>query len=162
MQHQRFPPDDSREWLNRARSNLAIAQTGAQGAYMEDLLFEAQQAAEKAIKAVLIEDGIAFPYTHDLEKLLVLLPLARQPIPEQVQQAPRLSSFAFATRYPDVVASITDEGFRDLLGVAEAVVRWAEDEIQYHPLIAGSQTPLWPFASAAVWERPLVPRGRGN
>ena len=32
--------------------------------------FHAQQAAEKAIKAVLLHEGIAFPRTHDLTELV--------------------------------------------------------------------------------------------
>jgi HEPN domain-containing protein len=47
----RFPPDDPREWLNRARSNLRRAAVRAEGVYLEDLCYDAQQAAEKAIKA---------------------------------------------------------------------------------------------------------------
>ena len=47
---ERRPPDDPREWLNRARSNLALAKSLVPEAYLEDLCFEAQQAAEKAIK----------------------------------------------------------------------------------------------------------------
>jgi len=42
-------------WLRRAESNLHIAHLGkAQGVFLEDLCFEAQQAAEKAMKALLI------------------------------------------------------------------------------------------------------------
>ena len=63
---ERFPPDDPREWLNRARSNMAKAKNRVPDAYLEDLCFDAQQAAEKAIKAVMIVRGIDFPYTHDL------------------------------------------------------------------------------------------------
>ena len=37
--------DDPREWLNRARSNLERAQTTLPGVYLEDLCFDAQQAA---------------------------------------------------------------------------------------------------------------------
>ena len=51
---ERYSPDDPREWLNRARSNLALAKNRIPDAYLEDLCFEAQQAAEKAIKAILI------------------------------------------------------------------------------------------------------------
>ncbi len=51
-QPERFPPDDPREWLNRARSNLVRAKNRIPGAYLEDLCFDAQQAAEKAIKGV--------------------------------------------------------------------------------------------------------------
>ena len=47
---ERFPPDDLREWLNRAGSNLAMAKNRAPGAYLENLCFQAQQAAEKAVK----------------------------------------------------------------------------------------------------------------
>ena len=73
-QRERFPPDDPREWLNRARSNLAIAKSRVTGAYLEDLCFDAQQAAEKAIKAVLIFRGIDdFPYSHDLVRLTTIL-----------------------------------------------------------------------------------------
>ena len=47
---ERFPPDDPREWLNRAGSNLAMAKNRTPGAYLEDLCFQGQQAAEKAVK----------------------------------------------------------------------------------------------------------------
>ena len=46
---ERYPPDDPREWLNRARSSLAMAKNRIPDAYLEDLCFEAQQAAEKAV-----------------------------------------------------------------------------------------------------------------
>ena len=59
---ERFPPDDPREWMNRARSNLARLKSRVPGVYLEDLCFDAQQAAEKAIKAMLIACNIEFPY----------------------------------------------------------------------------------------------------
>lgn len=56
----RLPPDDPREWLNRAQSNVLRARMRMPGVYLEDLCFDAQQAAEKAIKAVLIARSIPF------------------------------------------------------------------------------------------------------
>ena len=47
---ERFPPDDPREWMNRARSDLTQAKSQMPGVYLENLCFNAQQAAEKAIK----------------------------------------------------------------------------------------------------------------
>ena len=35
---ERFPSDDPREWLNRARSNLARARDRAAEVYLEDLV----------------------------------------------------------------------------------------------------------------------------
>ena len=50
---ERFPPDDPMEWLNRAKSNLAIAKNRVPDAYLEDLCFEAQQAAVDTAEAVI-------------------------------------------------------------------------------------------------------------
>jgi len=49
---ERYPPDDPRERLNRARSSLAQAKVEHPDVYFEDLCFNAQQAAEKAIKTL--------------------------------------------------------------------------------------------------------------
>ena len=73
MSPERLPPDDPREWLQRARSDLALAKTHPPEAYLEDLCFEAEQAAEKAIKVLLIKREVAFPYVHDLARLLTVL-----------------------------------------------------------------------------------------
>ncbi len=56
----RFPPDSPLEWLNRARSDLELARSLKPDVYLEDLCFHAQQAAEKAIKALLIHHGTPF------------------------------------------------------------------------------------------------------
>jgi HEPN domain-containing protein len=66
-------PDDPREWLNRARGNLARAMAPVPGGFLEDLCFDAQQCAEKAIKAVFVHRGETFPYIHDLKRLIGLL-----------------------------------------------------------------------------------------
>jgi len=94
----RYPPEDPREWLNRARSNLALAKAKRKGVYLEDLCFDAQQAAEKAIKAFLIKLDVDFPYAHDLAELLTLLEKSGQKIPASVRQAQGLSRYAVFTR----------------------------------------------------------------
>jgi HEPN domain-containing protein len=66
MKPSRFLPTDPREWLRRARSNLVHSRAEADEVDPAELCFDAQQAAEKAIKAVFIHRGEAFPYTHGL------------------------------------------------------------------------------------------------
>ncbi len=66
MNEKRLPPDDPKEWLNRAYSNLTRGKNKIPGIYLEDLCFDAQQTAEKAIKALLLHIGVRFPHTHDL------------------------------------------------------------------------------------------------
>lgn len=68
------PVGTSREWLRRAKSNLACArQPKPDEAVWEDLCFDAQQAAEKALKAVLIGRSIDFPRTHNIRVLLSIV-----------------------------------------------------------------------------------------
>lgn len=121
-----LPPDDPREWLNRAHSNLIRAKTEIPGVYLEELCFDAQQAAEKAIKALLIHRGVAFPYVHDLADLITLLQQSGEMVPETVREAGRLTRFAVVTRYPGVSESVTHEEYQEAITIAERVVRWVE------------------------------------
>lgn len=132
MRNERFPPDDPREWLNRARSNLAKASTSPEipEIYLEDLCFDAQQATEKAVKAVLIHLDVRFPYVHDLAQLLTLVEQAGQSIPESAQRARGLSDYAVETRYPGLAEPVTWEEYDEAIAIAEAVVRWAEGIIK--------------------------------
>ena len=126
---ERFPPDDPREWMNRARSSLAIAKNRVPQAYLEDLCFEAQQAAEKSIKAVMIARNIEFPYVHDLDRLLSLLEDEGEVIPASIRQASNLTKYATVTRYPGDMGPVTAQEYAEAIAIAEAVVRWAEERI---------------------------------
>ncbi|MCP3958238.1 MAG: HEPN domain-containing protein [bacterium] len=126
----RDPPAGSPEdWIRRAQSDLALAGTPPEvGVLLEDLCFHAQQAAEKALKAVLISRSVPFPRTHSLTRLLELMPRAL-PIPEKVQAAVILTDYAVATRYPGAYEPIEDEEYREALILAGAVVSWAVGEL---------------------------------
>ncbi len=130
---ERFPPDDPREWLNRARSNLAKAKARIVDVYWEDLCFDAQQAAEKAIKAVLIHHGVEFPYVHDLNRLLALLEARGLAIPDAVRRATRLTRYATITRYPGVPESVSEAQYQEAVASADAVVHWAQGRLQRCP-----------------------------
>jgi len=123
-------PDDPRLWLDRAKSNLALARSRSDDIYLEDLCFEAQQAAEKAIKAVLIHLDIRFPYVHDLAELLTLLIQRGLHVSEAVKQAARLTRFAVAARYPSVMEPVAKDEYMDALHTATLVVQWASDIIE--------------------------------
>ncbi|HUT32271.1 MAG TPA: HEPN domain-containing protein [Planctomycetota bacterium] len=132
---QRFEPDDPREWLSRARSNLLRARTsrGIEGLYLEDICFDAQQAAEKAIKAVLVWRRVDFPKTHDLGVLLTLVRDEHIPLPDELAQARRLSEYAVSTRYPSRGEPASEEDCDSAIRCAEAVLRWATDLITPPP-----------------------------
>jgi HEPN domain-containing protein len=106
-----------------------LARASGAGIYLEDLCFNLQQAAEKAIKALLIKHGVAFPYVHDLGELLLLLEDVGQSVPEMIRQSVRLTRFAVFTRYPGFAPPIGHEEYREALAIAEAVLRWAEEQV---------------------------------
>ncbi|MBI2924943.1 MAG: HEPN domain-containing protein, partial [Verrucomicrobia bacterium] len=89
-----MPPDSPGEWLNRARSDLAIARTSIPGAYLEDLCYHAQQAVEKALKALLLQRVGRFPYVHDLAALVSRLEEANVLVPDHVRDAVALTKYA--------------------------------------------------------------------
>ena len=99
------------------------------GGYLEDLCFDAQQAAEKAVKAVFIHRSETFPYSHDLERLLLLLERKGHTIPKYVKDAKDLTQYAHLTRYPGMADPVTRREYRRAVRIAAAVLRWAERQV---------------------------------
>jgi len=128
-----MPHDDRQagsaiDWLARAKGDLALA--GAElpdGAFLEDLCFHAQQAAEKALlKAVHVHHSIKFRYTHDLDELVTNLKRNGKDIPLAIEDATILTTFAWEARYPGVAEPITTDEHKEAVSMAAAVVQWAE------------------------------------
>ena len=118
------------EWLKRAKSNLALAkQPKTEDIYWEDLCFETQQAAEKALKAVLLSKKIRFRFVHDLAELITLLENNGVSLPEGVRTAAILTDYSVEVRYPGPFEPVTKEEFKKALKIAESVVAWAEKQI---------------------------------
>jgi HEPN domain-containing protein len=112
--------------VKSSSGNLALAKAKRKGVYLEDLCFDAQQAAEKAIKALLIKVDVDFPYVHDLAELLTLLEKSGQKIPESIKHAEALSRYAVFTRYPGMGPQINLKEYEEAVKIAGQVVRWAE------------------------------------
>jgi len=130
MPPERAEPGSPADWLARAESNLLLAQQPKPaGALWEDLCFQSQQAAEKALKAVLIAHGIPFRFTHSIEALLDLMP-ADVPVAADLRAAAKLTDYAVMSRYPGDYPPVTEEEYRDALRHARTVVSWARRMVQ--------------------------------
>jgi HEPN domain-containing protein len=124
-------PGSPQEWLARARGDLALARAPLPpGGFYEDLCFHAQQAPEKALKAVYLHGGWTFRYVHDLEELITGLRQNGLRVPEAVEDAVVLTSYAFEARYPGLAEPVSEEEYRQALELAQMVVRWAEEMIE--------------------------------
>lgn len=91
----------------------------------EHLCFHAQQAAEKALKAVLLARGVTFPRTHDLAFLVDQLPQAIS-IPPELIDLPTLSKYAVQNRYPGDTIPVTVKHRAHAVRLAGQTVSWAK------------------------------------
>ena len=122
-------PGSPTNWLRHARSDLALARVQRPaGVLFEGLCFHAQQAAEKALKAVLLTRAIPVPQTHNIGTLLDLLP-PDIILPAPVRQAVSLTEYAVSSRYPGDLEPVEEKEYREAVGLAEAVVSWAESMV---------------------------------
>ena len=121
-----MPLDEvSVRWLKYAESDLAVARgVDRPGVLRETLCFHAQQAAEKAIKAVLVVGGIEPARTHDLAVLLATVPGTLLAGLDAMNVA-ALTVYAVASRYPgdDEPVSVGEQA--EALATAVEVVEWA-------------------------------------
>jgi HEPN domain-containing protein len=128
-----MPPEragrgDPHRWLRRASGDLAIASQGRTlpGAFLEDLCFHAQQAAEKAIKAVLLHKRIRFRKTHSIRELLSVCQSNAINVPEEILVSAVLTQYAIEVRYPEDFEPVTSEEYTRAVELAQRVYLWAE------------------------------------
>jgi HEPN domain-containing protein len=129
MRSERLPPDTPGEWLNRAESDLAIAGSRIEGAYLEDLCYHAQQSVEKALKALLLRLVGEFPYIHDIGELLNTLKKVNVVVPGDVLLSAALTEYAVSGRYPGFDEPVTSEQWRDAVAKASEVMEWVKAEL---------------------------------
>ncbi len=119
------------DWIARAEASLALARMCGPGVAFEDLCFQAQQAAEKALKAIYVHRGIDFPFVHDLDRLLEGLEEQGLAIPEAVDAATVLTRYASETRYPGGFEPLCAADHAESLSLAEAVLAWARVHVGF-------------------------------
>ena len=124
-----------RRWMEKATNDLRNAEHTlllADDCPYDTVCFHAQQCVEKCLKAVLVREQTAFPKTHDLEELSLLLPesFAR---PASVEEMARLTPYGTSFRYPDDWRPVTRDEAEWSVGVArrvrEAIDSWLRDRL---------------------------------
>jgi len=114
-----------RKWIEKAEHDLQTAahslKLGKAGP-TDTICFHVQQCVEKYLKALLHARGITFAKTHDVHKLLTLLPLVDRPMLDQEMQE-RLTDYATVSRYPDIIADPTLAEARKAVAIARRIRR---------------------------------------
>ena len=88
-----------RGWLRKAESDLVAMDASLKAGAMDAACFHAQQAAEKCLKAYLTSLEAAFPYTHNLNKLIELCSRVDPGFKDLADQADSLNPYAVQLRY---------------------------------------------------------------
>lgn len=126
--------NNAQEWLDFAEADLGSAQYLFDNYYRKPyhiICYHAQQAAEKALKAVIVANGSAggVPKMHDLEFLLNQMKNYANIRDEFYDYADVLTPYGISVRYPGEVV-ITEAKSRIALKYADEIVGWAKEEVQ--------------------------------
>jgi HEPN domain-containing protein len=118
----------ARRWMSKARTDLALARVVLdRGPDMDPwaCCFHAQQAAEKAMKAILVSRGIEPPHTHDLGAIAATVPTDVS-LDVTADDLATLTTYATGPRYvldagPEAEEPTWDEAER-AVGIADQVL----------------------------------------
>ena len=127
---------EAERWLRQAESDLAFAALGAREGFPAQACFTSQQAAEKAVKAVLYLSGARFVPGHSVVELLDRAAAAvadadAAPLRRLQDSARQLDQYYIPTRYPNglpggIPAEVfTDAQAEDAVGRARSFVEAA-------------------------------------
>ena len=118
---------DAREWVRYATSDLLLAETvPSSGVLLEHLCFHAQQSVEKAIKAVLIADGVIPPRTHNVARLIGMVRESGRAFPDDLRDSEGLTPYSVLSRYPADFGELDEGEWRHAVALARAAVAWAD------------------------------------
>ncbi len=124
----------TRAWVRKAESDyrLAVQTAGGTEPFHDEVCFHCQQSAEKYLKALLEELGLAIPRTHNLDDLLGLLLPHHASLGSVRRGLIFLTDFAVGFRYPFDNASRRQ---------AAAALRWAGKARDACRLLLGLRPP---------------------
>lgn len=123
----------ARQWLAYAEEDLAAARRLGFG-FARPAAYHCQQAAEKAMKAVLCLHELPFRPTHDLRELGQAVFAVAPDLEAVLRPAARLSVFAVRARYPDgQQVCLTEPELLSAIAVAAEVVDGAARVLAERP-----------------------------
>jgi HEPN domain-containing protein len=119
--------DEASTWLQYARENLQVAQMTLEAGLLNPCLQNAQQAVEKALKALIVErTGELPPRIHNLPRLAEAVELGVDE--KRMDFLAALTVFYIQTRYPEGMELLATATTRRK---AEATLRKTEKTVQW-------------------------------
>jgi HEPN domain-containing protein len=92
--------DVARGWIIKAENDIInLTLMMESGIALDTACFHAQQAAEKYLKAFLCFNNVAFPKTHNIDRLLSLCAMVDKQFSDLVSETIFLTDYAVELRY---------------------------------------------------------------
>jgi HEPN domain-containing protein len=116
--------------LRKAQEDAdAVSKLAADGDMADAIVgFHAQQAAEKAMKAVLVASGDDFPWTHDLRHLIERLSDLGSPLPTSLHDIRVLGPWAVEFRYGETIDDPLDR--EQAIALVSEALAWAKAQVE--------------------------------
>ena len=118
--------DETRAWVRFADEDLRVARIlpGAAAPPAGPAAYHCQQAAEKALKAVLVRHGVEPERTHDLRRITSAVLMFEPGLRDLVGAVVHLTDWGVAFRYPDIEdePSIEPEEVRAVLPALDGLL----------------------------------------
>jgi HEPN domain-containing protein len=123
-------PKDAKVWMNYAETDLhaAYALLSSRDSFLRQTCFWGQQCVEKAIKAILVFEGLDFPRTYDLDSLRDFVPEDWE-MKKHFPDLSGLTIWAVESRYPGDMPNVVEHEARETLRLAEAVFDTVSTEL---------------------------------
>lgn len=125
--------NETKRWLEFARSNLGAAKCVLENGYFNPCLHEAQQAVEKALKAIILEKAWGFKKTHSILELRDYIRDQGAIINLDDEECAFLDSIYLPSKYP--LGGVLPDGDPDMqqclycLGIAQRVFSEVKSEL---------------------------------
>lgn len=110
---------DAVTWLDFATYDLKTAKWNLEGKIYTSCCYAAQQAAEKALKALILAKGKVIPKVHSLDRLISELKSFGVNVSEIEKDTQALDKYYISTRYPGQYGG--PEGLHDVIDAKSAV-----------------------------------------
>ena len=121
------PQEEAKRWLSQAENDLEFAKLGQAEGFNAQACFNAQQSAEKAIKALAYLGGARFVLSHSIRELLESVVDKYPQLAHYKETASRLDQYYITPRYPNAHPGVELAPFQVFTqGQAEEAVEWAE------------------------------------
>jgi HEPN domain-containing protein len=136
MPHDPVRVEDTLGWLRRAGRDLRAAAHGLEAVppLRDVVVFHCQQAAEKALKSMLVWFDVPFRKTHNLEELGAACIALDASLEALVARAVPLTEYAWRFRYPGELLEPSEaetiEALRTARAVYDAIVQRLPDDVR--------------------------------